>query len=595
MRGIRASVAILAASWMGFAGAARAATYTVNSTADDSDAKTGDLICATDSGECTLRAAIEDANASRGGDTVRFALDPGSVITIENGELRPAAGAGQLKIIGPGADKLALDGGGSSRVLSVPAGVTVYVTKLTIRNGAVFEGDDGREFGGGVHNEGTLFLTAVDVTGNTSDTNGGGIHNAAGGTLVMTSSRLQGNTSESLDGGGLWNEGRAVLVLTRVERNVAADFAGGILNDGRMTLTDSTVEANEGDVGGGGIENGGTLAVSRSTISRNISADHAAGIDNRGTMTLVNSTVSGNLNFDDIGGIENVGTLGIYSSTITANRTSAVVGGLYPGGTVTIANSIIAGNEGPEGPNDPQADCGIVSNPLGSRGYNIFGQGTGCEAGPLDTVMEPASVASFLGPLDDNGGPTQTHALLEVAGNPAIDGGHPVLCTGARGEPLVVDQRGSLKPAPLGGRCDVGAFELQPTIPFATFEPALYVNRLALPDRTNLDLTAAFRLGDASNGLDLVRPERLTLHVGPLVFDLPEGALRKDRFGGFYFKGIVGGGTLRLTLVTPAPGIWFLRARTVGADVSGIVNPVAVSVAIGDDGGSRTIQATIKK
>jgi hypothetical protein len=86
-----------------------------------------------------------------------------------------------------------------------------------------------------------------------------------------------------------------------------------------------------------------------------------------------------------------------------------------------------------------------------SRGYNLFGARTGCPTAPrrYDTTVDRGVVfTQVLGPLQDNGGSTVTHALLP--GSPAIDAGDPTRCRGT-------DQRGV--PRPQGAECDIGAFE----------------------------------------------------------------------------------------------------------------------------------------
>ena len=93
---------------------------------------------------------------------------------------------------------------------------------------------------------------------------------------------------------------------------------------------------------------------------------------------------------------------------------------------------------------------------LNSLGHNLVGVGTGCPSGgPSDQTVDPTDVfTTVLGPLQNNGGSTETHALL--LGSPAIDTGD-VACTDIDGEPLTTDQRGALRPQ--GAACDIGAYE----------------------------------------------------------------------------------------------------------------------------------------
>jgi hypothetical protein len=124
-------------------------------------------------------------------------------------------------------------------------------------------------------------------------------------------------------------------------------------------------------------------------------------------------------------------------------------GGLRSPGGLWLHNSIVAGNTVTAEDRGP--DCYVGS--LTSQGHNLVGAGTGCPSDPSlgDLTVAPATVfTQVLGPLQDNGGPTATHALLP--GSPAIDAGDPNRCP-------PTDQRGV--PRPQGAGCDIGAFELE--------------------------------------------------------------------------------------------------------------------------------------
>ena len=570
--------------------AAFAATFKVNSTGDDHDASPGNGSCATAAGVCTLRAAIEEAGATAGDDTIRFRTDLEPVIALHNGQLAIAHGTGALTIKGPGRDKLAIDGAAASRVLSVAAGAVASISDLTIRNGSVVEGAS-RELGGGIDNRGTLTLEDVRVSGNVSDSQAGGIHNAGTGTLSATGILISDNKALGADGGGLWNEGAATLVEARIKDNTAG-LGGGILNDGTLSLRFSTVAGNDAPEGAGGMENGGAASVRGSTISANTSADHAAGIDNRGSLILVNSTVSGNVGHDEVGGIENLGTLEIYSSTIT-NNSSDVAGGIYGAGSLKIANSVLAGNRGSGGATDPQADCAFTPAP-DSAGYNIFGLHTGCVPGSLDTEVDGAAVSSFLGPLADNGGPTLTHALVSAVGGPAVNGGNPSGCTDRGGDLLRSDQRGRPRPASDGDRCDIGAYELQAAVDFADFSPVVRLDRTPPQGDPNLELDAVFRLGHDSDSIDLDE-DAFTLNVGSYTLTLDPGSFTRSHSGRqFRFSGEVDGRTVRVRLTSLGADSYTLRVLVYDLDVSGFGHQVPVTLTIGDDSGSKTVHAHIK-
>jgi hypothetical protein len=286
--------------------------------------------------------------------------------------------------------------------------------------------------GSGIYNDGTVTLTNSSVSGNTH----GGIFNT--GTLTLTNSTVPGNTLN-----GIINAGTGTLTLTNSSvTNNAAGAGGGIFNTGTLTLTNSTVSGNTG--GMGSIFNGGTLTLTNSTASNNT----GGGIYNEGTLTLTNSTVSGNTG----GGITNLDTLTLTNSTVSGNDGSDILlGSLYSGPVViettsTLIDGVCTQHEA--------ADVTLASN-----GYNIESPGNTCGFDPDATDQVNVAADDLkLGPLQENGGPTQTHAL--GAGSVAIDQIPVVDCVDAEGEPLSTDQRG--EPRPGGTMCDVGAFEVQP-------------------------------------------------------------------------------------------------------------------------------------
>jgi predicted outer membrane repeat protein len=432
------------------------ATYHVTSLLDDGSAG-------------TLRAAITQANANPGADTIDFAVT--GTITL-NGTQLPTI-TDDLTVSGPGAASLTLDAHGASRVFQVNASVTVALSGLTIANGSA-------DHGGGIRNDGVLTLNAVALSGNQASNNdGGGIYNL--GTLTVTGSIFSGNSAPF--GGAIRNGGTVAVTNSTLSGNSASADGGGIENyGGTLTVTDSTLSGNSARYDGGAIRTSGTLAVTNSTLSGNSATNHGGGIDNvRGTLTVTDSTLSGNStefgggldnggtlavtnstlsgNFGTFGGgiFNNVGTVAVTNSTLSGN--SSFVGGGIDNyvGTVAVTNSTLSGNSGFIIGGGIRDDFGTVTlnnsivanSPSGgdvggglSGGHNLFG-------------------AVALGPLADNGGPTQTMAL--PAGSPAIDAGDNALAVDANGQPLTTDQRGMPVARIQGGTVDIGAFESQDT------------------------------------------------------------------------------------------------------------------------------------
>jgi hypothetical protein len=237
-----------------------------------------------------------------------------------------------------------------------------------------------------------------------------------------------------------------------------------LYNLGTLTVGNSTLSGNAapGFYGsGGGIFNFGTLTVSDSTLSGN-SALFGGGIDNDGTLTVSNSTLSGNSALGPFGyggGIYTYGTrpVTLTNVTLTANRANTSGGGLdvYTGSlSPVLHNALIAGNFSNATGTTPDDVYGSL-DPTGD--YNLIGDGTsmiglsnGVNGNQVGSAAAP--IDPLLGPLQDNGGPTLTHALL--SGSPAIDAGNNAYATDW-------DQRGPGYPRIVNGIIDIGAFEVQ--------------------------------------------------------------------------------------------------------------------------------------
>jgi hypothetical protein len=250
------------------------------------------------------------------------------------------------------------------------------------------------------------------------------------------------------EGGGVYNDaGIGTITNSVVSNNGAgvneefpAGSGGGISNRGTMTIIESTIKNNGVFWIGGGIANSGTLTITGSTISGNrAEGEHdgqpfgrAGGV--AGTVTFINSTLSDNFAPLGGGGFEGGGV--IKNSTISGNGN----GGISTNG-IEIGNTILDGNTGAN-----------IDGTATSLGYNISSDdGGGNLTGPGDQI----NTAPLIGPLQDNGGPTLTHALLP--GSPAIDAGDPNFSP-----PPFNDQRGCPFDRVFNGRIDIGSFETQP-------------------------------------------------------------------------------------------------------------------------------------
>jgi hypothetical protein len=383
---------------------------------------------ADDTGAGTLRQAIVDAAS---GDTINFSSGFTTIILTSDELLINKS----LTINGSGANLLTVVRGRAPgqpffhfRIFDIIAGATVTISGLTIVNGNPLTND----FGGGIFNFGTLTVVNCTVSGNsTSGTSdeGGGIYN--GGTAFITNSIISGNFTAAFgEGGGIYSDGITMNITNSTISGNSAKAGSGIFNTGGTAIINSTVSGNSASSGvGGGIYNftGGMLDIANSTVSGNSAITHGGIENNGGTMGITNSTISGNsaLGTND-GGMEN-----------------------EPGGTVNVRNTIIAGNTNHD-----------FVGTLTSQGYNLIGNTSGTTITGTTTGNQ-LNVDPHLGPLQDNGGPTFTQALL--SGSTAIDGGSFIgLHTDQRGFTRPVDNP-AIPNATGGDGSDIGAFEVQAT------------------------------------------------------------------------------------------------------------------------------------
>lgn len=325
-------------------------------------------------------------------------------------------------------------GSAPGRVITVAGGVEVTFKRLTIRHG-----NTGNP-GGGIYNDGgTVTLLDVDVLENNAG-DGGGIYNA--GTMRMTGGQVNGNVSAQ-DGGGIYNSGALWSDGVEVQGNQGDNGGGLYQRQGNLTVSDSHLVSNAVNGDGGGISyDGNSLTLDASTVHVNSGAGgggmsvFAAGAD------VANTTISGNQADQDGGGILVVTVLAearLANVTVADNTADSDGDGNGHGGglfvesssAARIRNSLIAGNHDLSAGSFARApDCrGTVT----SDEYNLIGDlgtainGTHCIV-TGDTTGNLIGASAELGPLQDNGGPTLTHALLPSS--PALNGGNPAGCLG---------------------------------------------------------------------------------------------------------------------------------------------------------------------
>lgn len=412
-----------------------------------------------DVNDCSLRQAVDVARA---GDTVTI---PSSVPGNPSYSPTFHLSLGQLEIdrsitisgTGAGSTEIDVPENSTDRVLEIGfhnANATVRLEHLRVLGGRPAGASSD---GGGIRNAAKLTMFDTQVLGNrigsppsnsgAAGGRGGGIFSS--GELTIENSAIQQNDaaaggSSQLSGGGdggagggIYSTGPLTVVNSAFSLNDAGD--GGV----------SSVNGQSGDGGdGGAIYSTGPLKISNSTIAHNQAGAGSNGGDGgRG------------------GGVAQSGSAAALAAvTVAANQsgTGTPIGvggavGALGGSTIAVKNSIFSANLG--GGGEPQ--CGTAAGGIVSDGHNniAFPADPQCAGfADLDPQLDPDG-------LHPNGGPTNTIALR--AGSPAVNAVAIADCTDAAGVALTTDQRGAgfPRPFPAGGACDIGAYELQTTIP----------------------------------------------------------------------------------------------------------------------------------
>jgi CSLREA domain-containing protein len=388
-------------------------TFEVNSTADGSDVVAGDGVCDTDAAtggpQCTLRAAIEEANAHGGDDIIQFRITDSfggqaGISTILVSTVLPDLST-NVAITGPGADKLALQRIGTVRfrIFNVTTASSVTISGLTIRDG------DARGGGG----------------------SGGAILNAGSASVLVYDCVLRNNAASS--GGAIANNGAGVVNVVRctltensaVRQGGAVSLGNGAMNFYSSTISGNTATSPNGQIGGLG---GGFYIVG-------------------GNLYLMACTVSGNSADREGGGIFSEARLVRLRNTIVATNTAPVGPDLRPHsfGAQFSSESFNLVGKNETAPTDFPAGNPNANNDI-----------VGTSAAPVDPLLD-------LNGLQDNGGHTPTIALL--SNSAAIDRG----ISSDSANQLTTDQRGTgfarardnlvIVNANGGDGTDIGAFE----------------------------------------------------------------------------------------------------------------------------------------
>lgn len=464
--GLLVALTALAAPGVPPASAAVNQVFTVTSSLDQVDALPGNGFCSDANGECTLRAAIMEANALGGAHTINLPAAH-SPYAIAFGAPEDAAVSGDydilsdITLIGEGSATTVIDGGALERVFEI-FGANVNLRKVTVQNGFLYS------HGGGIRiNTGAKLTLKNSVVQDNHGGLGGGIAVEPDGELVTVNVTIQGNDAQG--GGGLWvYDSKATLKKTTIQDHLLLDASAingaGISMTGAdsvLKLVKSSVKNNRIIKSAAGIMGYGKVVLTQSTLSGNVATDNGGGLYmNLGTLEMTNSTISNNtaaegagIYFQDVIGATDAR---IHSSTIAVNYGGGL--DIHGGSIVKMRNSILALNR-IDTVSLTADDC---AGALVSNNNNLIGDTTNCTitggVGKNLYALDP-----LLGALQNNGGPTSTH--LPAAGSPVIDKGKSSGCINVSGAVITVDQRVETRPIDGDGngnaRCDIGSVEVQ--------------------------------------------------------------------------------------------------------------------------------------
>ncbi len=348
---------------------------------------------------CSLREALQQQIPNCIGNSISLLPTTYVLTDTGRGALTVASSANLNITVNGGSAIIQGQPGWSTSILSINANSVVAISDVTIRNGNASSGG----IGGGIYNLGVLSLTRCQILSNTAPSAGGGIFNF--GTLLMSDTLVMSNT---------------------VPGDVSlSPSGGGVYNNGKLTVSNSTLSNNATPQG-----RGGGLFVDQNaseTVLKNVTMSHNMAADGGGLYYASQSSTPGGLSY----------------GTVYSNTAAIEGGGVFGSGSgIVLTSTIVAGNAAVF-----NRDC---SGSVASNGYNLTQ--TDCSFSEQgDLIDDP-----LLGPLQNNGGPTLTHALADTS--PALN--RIPYGTKGCGTTFTTDQRGEDRPDSPDGKCDIGAFEL---------------------------------------------------------------------------------------------------------------------------------------
>lgn len=407
-----------------------------------------------------------------------------------------------------------VNGGGSGAGININQFcITLNITNSTFRNNVNASGAGN---GGAIAACGTINISNSSFVDNSTTAGGGALFiratgggNDGGATATISNTVFSGNTAGPDNGSG----------------GGAIHTQGGAT--GTLSISSSLFLANvghESQSAGGAIENGSmTMTITDSAFLNN-SARYGGALYSAGPLTVRNSTFSGNSSCCDGGAMRLNVAADLENVTMVGNSTTGSGGGIFlDSASFNIRNSIVAGNS-PGGNFGSPFGGGPGFHEFFSQGHNVLGEtdgiffnaGTGDQVGtgasPLDPqVQSAADNASTVMAGSTVGGQTpqvvQTMALFQ--GSPALGGGDPG--TPGTGSPTceAADARGIVRPQPVGGVCDTGAFE-DLTGNGISADTDLAVSKTDSPDPVDVGADITYSVTVTNNGPGVAADVTLT-------------------------------------------------------------------------------------
>jgi uncharacterized repeat protein (TIGR01451 family) len=424
--------------------------------------------------ETGLINQINAANAAGGATTITLPANTTYDFTFANNSTNGANAlpviTGNITLLGNG-DTLERTGTNVFRLFDVAPGGSLTLENLTLQGGLT-QGTGVAAEGGAIYNSGTLSLSGVTVKSNqavaaaftSGNASGGGLY-VAGGSVYLSADTFVGNQAQG--GSGSFGFG-----FGSPGYQGGSGLGGGMaVASGNVTLSNDTFSGNIAQGGSGGAGGTGFLSSAGAGGTGGTGGSGLGGglYVGGGTATLQNDTFSGN---NAVGGSGGPGGFSPFATAGTGGSGGNGMGGGLDSasGTTTLANTLIARNTVTAGaagapgmgnsPGTP-GSAGSASAPdvlgtVASSDHDLIGDGTGFSA----TISNGDQVGTHsspinpqLGALQNNGGPTETMALLIVNGtpSPAIDAGDN------NAAPSATDQRGYGRI--VGNAIDIGAYE----------------------------------------------------------------------------------------------------------------------------------------